>query len=522
MDTNTRRSPVEMLAEDFSQRIRAGEDPTIEEYVASYPSYAEGIRSLFPVVAALENSKPSKRARRQKEEAGGEAKVLGDYEIVREIGRGGMGVVYEARQRSLGRRVALKVLPANYLPSEKHVLRFKREARSAARLHHTNIVPVFGVGEQDGSHYYVMQYIEGHTLEDVVTCLRELTASSSTEIPKRLDQRTDPVDATLRLAQRLVSSKLTTDQGGGIREAKFSNLDPMADPSSENAEDGRGSSRFWRYFVQPSGVKLESYFWRNVAGIGMQVARALQHAHDQGVLHRDIKPSNLMIDAAGKVWVTDFGLARITDHESLTESHDTVGTLRYMAPEQFRGEFGTQTEIYNLGLTLYEMTTLEPAFTETDHRLLLAHQIAQQPPVRPRAINPSIPRDLEKIILKAISGDPEDRYLSADDLADDLHRFLVGGVIRADRTSVSTIFWRWCGRHTAIARLVSVIAILLATVAVVATIGHVRTTSALNSAKAIEETANRARLDAERKAAEARARIEELETQLRELKEAAK
>ena len=512
MDTNQRRSPVEMLAEDFAQRLQAGEEPTIEEYAADYPSYAGEIRRLFPVIAVLESSKPAdgrkNRARSNTETSA--PKVFGDYEIVREIGRGGMGVVYEARQRSLGRSVALKVLPANYLPSPKHVLRFKREAQSAARLHHTNIVPVFGVGEQDGSHYYVMQYIEGHAFDTVISCLRDLTANSSDKIPRLVNPslETDDPRAAIGVAQRLVSSKLTTEQGAGARAMGLPTAESevVAAPTESQSEDEHAFSRFWHFFVHPTGIKLESYFWRNVAGIGMQVARALQHAHDQGVLHRDIKPSNLMIDTTGKVWVTDFGLAWIADQDALTESHDTVGTLRYMAPEQLRGECDARTEIYNLGLTLYEIATLEPAYHETDHRLLLAHQIAQQPPVRPRVINPSIPRDLETIILKTIASDPEKRYPSADDLADDFRRFLAGDVIRAGRTSAMGTLWHWCKRNKAIARLAAAVMILLATVAVIATVGYVRTNSALSDATVERENAD-----------ELQDRIDWLEERLRQL-----
>ena len=529
LEINERRQPIEMLAEEFTRRLRAGEYPSVDDYVANYPAYAQEIRSLFPVIATLEEA--NARTRPQLAPMGGGAAsaaismVFGDYCLSREIGRGGMGVVYEAKQNSLDRRVAIKVLPANYLPSEKHVLRFKREAQSAARLHHTNIVPVFGVGEQDGSHYYVMQYIEGHSLDTVIAQLRDLTTlgeDMGNPPPDRnraaADDDTSPGDppSAADMAQLLVSSKLTTEPESSVRVAVERSGDtPLPD---DDSDAGRGSpSRFTQYFMHAAGVRLESYYWRNIAGMGVQVARSLEHAHELGVLHRDIKPSNLMIDSAGKIWVTDFGLARIVGHQALTATHDTVGTLRYMAPEQIRGKFDTRTEIYNLGLTLYELITLQPAFPETDreHMLQRTNDLC---PTRPRLINPQIPRDLETIVQRAISLDPDHRYQTAGALADEFRRFLTGRGIRSGRTSPFQSVWRWCKRNSAIARLASAVLVLLITVAVVATVGYVRTDSALSSVAAERQNAERARRTAEQRAAESGRRIEQLELQVRELR----
>ena len=288
---------------------------------------------------------------------------LGDYRVLREVGRGGMGVVYEAEQISLGRRVALKVLPFAAAIDPKQRQRFQIEAQAAAQLHHPHIVPIFGVGCEGGIHYYAMQFVEGRSLAAIVHDLR----SSG--------------DAPADSEPRLESS---------------------------------------------SSVDRDREYCRKVARLGADAADALDHAHGLGILHRDIKPANLLIDGHGAVWITDFGLARYHSDLSLTGTGDVVGTLRYMSPEQAlarRGVVDQRTDVYALGATLYEMLTLRPAFDGRDHHELL-RQIALEEPVRPRRLNPAIPRDLETIILKAMAKDLPSRYMTAQDLAADLGRFL--------------------------------------------------------------------------------------------------
>ncbi len=482
----------------------------------NYPSDADGSRTLVPSSALLDEAKPRGKRRAAvsvNEPALPAQTVFGDFVIQREVGRGGMGIVYEATQRSLNRRVALKVLPANYLPSPTHVLRFKREALSSAKLHHTNIAPVFGVGDKDGSHYYAMQFIEGYGLDNIIGCMKSLTQKQDEDDAladeEYLDERYEVTPTSTGTAQRLVPSKVTPAQPHlGMRDPQTINSPNGLSGASRSDGSGEDSpTRFWRFFVRPTGVRTESYYWRNIAGIGIQVGGALQHAHDMAVYHRDIKPSNLMIDFTGKVWVTDFGLARIVGDTNLTESHDTVGTLRYMAPEQFRGDFDIRTEIYNLGVTLYEIATLQPAVTEPEAPRLI-HQALTEPPIRPRAINREIPRDLETIILKSIARDPGDRYQTALELTEDLRRFVAGDVIHAGRKRPIATLWRWCQRNSAIARLASAVLVLLVPVAVVATIGYVRTTSALD-ASAVE------RSEAEESKRRLLQRIDRLEEQLR-------
>jgi hypothetical protein len=188
-------------------------------------------------------------------------------------------------------------------------------------------------------------------------------------------------------------------------------------------------------------------YWQSVARVGMQVADALAHAASQGVLHRDIKPSNLLLDDTGNVWVTDFGLAKAaSDSDDLTHTGDVVGTMRYMAPERFNGQGDLRSDVYSLGLTLYELLALRPAFDEAD-RNKLVKQVMHDEPVRPRKLNPAVPRDLETVVLKAIARDPAHRYQTPAEMAEDLKRFVEDRPVRARRVSDTEKLWRWCRRN---------------------------------------------------------------------------
>src|SRR5262249_32301959 len=201
-------------------------------------------------------------------------------------------------------------------------------------------------------------------------------------------------------------------------------------------------------------------YWRSVARIGVQVAEALDYAHSQGILHRDITPSNLLLDMHGTVWVTDFGLAKGGDAENLTHTGDIVGTIRYMAPERFQGQSDARSDVYALGLTLYELCSLNPAFTEHDRAKLL-QQVLHDEPLPLRRVNPAIPRDLETIVHKAMAREPERRYPTPRALAEDLQRFIEDRPIRARRTSTRERLWRWCRRNPAVASLISALVLVL-------------------------------------------------------------
>src|SRR5206468_3427793 len=190
-----------------------------------------------------------------------------------------------------------------------------------------------------------------------------------------------------------------------------------------------------------------SQYWQSVAEVGMQVADALAHAASQGILHRDIKPSNLLLDDTGNVSVTDFGLAKAaSDSDDLTHTGDIVGTLRYMAPERFNGQGDLRSDVYSLGLTLYELLTLRPAFDEADRNKLIK-QVMHDEPGRPRKPNPAVPRDLETVVLKAIAREPAHRYQTPAEFAGDLKRFVEDRPVKARRVSEAEKFLRWCRRN---------------------------------------------------------------------------
>jgi len=511
----TDRNPIEVLSEEFLERIRRGEAVTPEEYADKHPDLADEILTLFPALLMMEElgDETSDRTGSIAGEAaikvGATAGRLGEFRLLREVGRGGMGVVYEAEQESLGRRVALKVLPTGALTDLKQVRRFEREARSAARLHHTNIVPIFGVGEHEGTHYYVMQFIQGQGLDAVLDELKKLRdARAAKSLHTTPPEYPEKVRVAADIAQSLVTGRFVIGAGAPASQAGASATEawstaaaPLGPSSATHSDAGiLGAS-------STSGVstlsETDRRFAQGVARIGVQVAEALAHAHGQGVLHRDIKPSNLLLDREGNVWVTDFGLAKATGGEDLTQTGDIIGTVRYMAPERFQGAGDARADLYALGLTLYELLALRPAFNETD-RASLIRQVTQEDPPRLRRLNRHVPLDLETIIHKVIARDPGQRYETARALSDDLQRFLDGRPILARRVSTTERLYRWSRRNPALATSVGVVALLL----VATTFGSVVSAARFRN---IAEAARIAARDAEeaRKQADASRRLAE-------------
>jgi eukaryotic-like serine/threonine-protein kinase len=393
--------------EDYAELMRGGSPPTRAEFLALHNSIAnilaDPLAGLELAQAAVGDLAPTRSVVDPAEDTLLSA-TLGEYRIIREVGRGGMGVVYEAEQVSLGRRVALKVLPSTASLDPRHRQRFRIEAQAAALLHHEHIVPVFAIGCDRGVDYYAMQFIDGRSLCDLIRGLRQ--------VPPHDGQ----VEPTKTVAV------------------------PAHDGSSRSSSPPRltGSSLDNRRHCTAS------------AQLGLQAALALEHAHEIGVIHRDIKPSNLLIDIRDHLWIADFGLARLPqeDHD-LTRTGDLVGTLRYMSPEQVRGEraaVDARTDLYALGVTLYELLTLRPAFNGRN-RDELVRRILDEDPVPPRRINPSVAKDLETIVLKAMEKEPSARYPSARALADDLRRFLDDQPIQATRPTISDRMVKWSRRH---------------------------------------------------------------------------
>jgi WD40 repeat protein/serine/threonine protein kinase len=519
-----RRQTVEQLAEEFVERYRRGERPPLSEYTARYPEHAAEIRDLFPALVMMEQIAPdseaaslalppaSPRGRPIKH-----PERLGDYRILREIGRGGMGVVYEAEQVSLGRHVALKVLPQQFLVDDLHQKRFEREAKAAARLHHTNIVPVFGVGEESGLHYYVMQFIAGLGLDQVLDELKRLRSSRSgtpaLSTPGGPLQVSPRDVSAVEVAQSLLSGTFQRPAGEAEEGAAAQSPSGAATlvsgkavpPSAARPATGPGRlsdtyslSASADALLGRSGVGTPARpptYWQSVAHIGAQVAAGLEHAHQQGVLHRDIKPANLLLDLHGNVWITDFGLAKSTGQENLTATGDVVGTLRYMAPEVFRGRHDARSEVCALGLTMYELLALQPAFNETDRHQLI-HQVITAEPPRLDRLNRGIPRDLVTIVHKAIDRDPAHRYQTAAEMAEDLQRFLRDEPVRARRVSTLERLVRWARRYTGVATALAVIGLLLVGTAIASVLAAWKFETMAGSEKAARDAAERALDDA--------------------------
>jgi tetratricopeptide (TPR) repeat protein len=337
---------------------------------------------------------------------------LGDFEIVGEVGRGGMGVVYEARQVSLNRKVALKVLSGGLGLSPKAVPRFRREAEAAAKLHHTNIVPVYATGEENGTHFYAMELIDGPSLDTVIRQLRQARDGKV-----HADPPVSPLDAT----------------GPYVEGSSPSVNGPAALTSSSLSSDGR--------------------YFDTAAKMIADVADALDYAHKEGVIHRDIKPSNLLLSPDGRLSINDFGLARMLEEPGMTMTGEFVGTPAYMSPEQItagRVPIDHRTDIYSLGATLYELLTLQPPFAGKGRDQLLA-QVLHKEPKAPRRVNRKVPVDLETICLKAMDKDPDRRYQTAGELGADLRRYVNRYAIAARRAGPIERLWKWVKRHPGIA-----------------------------------------------------------------------
>jgi serine/threonine protein kinase len=431
--------------EEYLAAAEAGRRPDRQGFLARHAAIAgrltkalEGLEFIHQ--AASRPDLNSGKAPPAAPTAAPDLSPLGDYRIVREIGRGGMGVVYEAVQLTLCRRVALKVLPFAAALDPRHLQRFHNEAHAAAQLHHTHIVPVFGVGCERGIHYYVMQFIEGQSLAALITWLRRLAGKGT---------RTEdgPPPSSSESTSLFAASPLPPQPGGQAIDQPTGPFEPV--PALAGAAETPPPTAF-----ATSGSSSPTFF-RTVAYLGVQAAEALEHAHQLGVIHRDIKPGNLLIEwrAGGVnppvVWVTDFGLAQFQGSARLTMTGDVLGTLRYMSPEQAQVKSGPvdhRTDIYALGATLYELLTLEPAFPGSERQEVM-RRIAFEEPTRPRRWNPAIPLELETIVLKALAKDASERYATAQELADDLRRFLEDKPIRARRPTLRQVARQWARRH---------------------------------------------------------------------------
>jgi eukaryotic-like serine/threonine-protein kinase len=400
--------------------------------------------------------------RQESDEVSGEEAIsmdvqLGDYRILREVGRGGMGQVFEAMQISLTRRVALKVLSLGTTPldtarDDEKVARFDREAQAAASLEHPHIVRAYARGKHRGVYYLAMQFIDGQNLAEFI---RERRA----DVQGTLPVASDPADVT--------TGELCVDEVARLQEPHQAGLN-----SHESGNERRQAEKAVRNngsdtssHLSSSSLATASYF-RDIARIGQQAAEALQYAHENQVIHRDIKPSNLILDTQGNVHIADFGLAALGNSIDLTATGNALGTLRYSSPEQSLGsrEVDARTDVYSLGVTLYELATLSSPFS-SDQPASLLYDIQEREPLRPRKIAPKLPSDLESIILKAMSKSVRHRYQTAVELAADLQRFLRHEPVHAKQPTRIGHTIRWVQRNRMVSSLGSVAVLLALSVA---------------------------------------------------------
>jgi serine/threonine protein kinase len=407
------------------EALDSSRKPARDELLARFPEFAAELTKFLddqervdglavPLRQAIQANRPNHGSPAPGEYTA--PRELGDFLILREVGRGGMGIVYEAEQMSLGRRVALKVLPFAATMDSRHLQRFQNEARAAASLEHPHIVPVYGVGCERGVHYYAMKFIDGQSLAEVIAAQRPSE-------PRTQRSEVSGGDGPLTPLRSVRGSESTS---------------PIAALITQRAP--RDAAAF-----------------RQIADWGIQAAEALEHAHSLGIVHRDIKPANLLIEDCRlptancplRLWITDFGLARTAADAGLTMTGDVLGTLRYMSPEQALAKHGLvdhRTDIYSLGVTLYELLTGTPAITGNGREEIL-NRITLEDSQPPRSFDPTIPRDLETIVLKTMAKNPLERYSTARELADDLRRHLDSQPIRARRASLAQRFTKWSRRH---------------------------------------------------------------------------
>ncbi len=467
------------LIDEIADKMRRGESVSLETCVGELPEYAERLRELFPAIQLVANLSVVDGDSSVSATTGSPTRIdipgpltgtLGDFRILREIGRGGMGVVYEAEQISLRRRVALKVLPFAAVLDPRQLQRFKNEAQAAASLKHPHIVHVYSVGCERAVHFYAMEYIEGQTLAQVIEGLRQLESADRPATPDSRGMgegetsdfpsppsggsaRGDEVDASEAISRKASPLPNPPHQGEGTDESAGD-----VEHSDAVASETHGEPQA---HISTDGSTRTREFFRSVARLGIQAAEGLEHAHQLGVVHRDIKPSNLMVDASGHLWITDFGLAQTHTDANVTMTGDVLGTLRYMSPEQATGKrriLDHHTDIYSLGVTLYELLTLRAAY-DADDRQRILQQITDEEPRDPRRFNDAIPKDLETIVLKAMAKEPERRYATAQELASDLKRFLEDKPIQAKRPTPLDRGKKWCRRHRSI--LASIVGLFL-------------------------------------------------------------
>ena len=326
---------------------------------------------------------------------------IGPYVILHEIGRGGMGIVYLTREPDESTLIALKVLPDTLRDDPSRLKRFQGEAATVMRVRHPHVVPIYSVGCADGVRFIAMKYIEGRSLDLLIR------------------------------DQAMATAAARDDRGPAPARGPSARIGPPISCLNESPP-GFGE-------VGPAiGCLSEPEWVHRAVGVVENIARALDHVHAQGIVHRDVKPANILIDRFGDAWLADFGLVGDLDAPTLSQSEGILGTAQYIAPEQIKGDRGRtdhRSDLYALGVTLYELVTLRRPFDGRDTSSTLC-AVAREDPEPPRRFNPRLTHDLERMILKAMAKDPDDRYQTGNAFADDLRRVRTLEPARASRLPV--------------------------------------------------------------------------------------
>ncbi len=424
---------IQQTVEAFVENMRAGGKPSVDDVCRQHNGDRE-LRTILQAAKMVEQAKvPPAGPESHGREAGTPPRLRG-YRLLSRIGHGGMGIVYKAEDETLGRHVALKVISPTFLDKSgdatELVTRFEAEARIVANLQHSNIVQVYGFSEDQGVHYLSMQLIDGLPLSEILNQLCLI-----------LSPRQEPATSNRRLNTPETGTK-TLD----LTRTWFDGTHSLGRAESHDGgrsapQSGGGSAPLELIGAMKS--PHEPGYLHAVARIGIQVADALAYSHRKGVTHRDIKPGNLLLDSSGTVWVADFGLARLARPDTPSSS-SVEGSLRYMAPEQFCGEVAARSDLYSLGVTLYELLTLRPAF-EAASISELKTAIEEQDLAVPFELS-GLSADLKAVIKKAMAPAIDKRYETAEDLRSDLERFLAGDPVLARKPAAFELAYRWCYR----------------------------------------------------------------------------
>lgn len=502
----TREEWMARAEAEFLARFRAGERPGAEEFSARYPELGSELRERLEVLAVRELFAGGAAGDRDRTAAGGEEpSKIGPYRLTRELGQGGMGRVYEASHVETGKRVALKIL--FNARDAKQFERFDGEIETARSLRHPGIAGLEESGrDARGRPYYTMTLVEGRSLDQLIQELRRLRFQERRRSQTRPDRDgADPGTRTMGLRQMLEGDSGEFADADADAEGEAETSASASANGRPRGDDWNGVSelalRLWNGALISEGgaagcrfddslegdARRADRYFRSVAWTMAGMCEAMAHAHGRGIVHRDIKPSNLILDHAGKLWITDFGLAKALRDTRLTQTGDIVGTLRYMAPERFSNVFDARSDIYGIGVTLYELTTLHTVHDSVDQKRLIQWVMEEEPP-RPRQLDARIPKDLETVILKAMAKSPRDRYGTAEELRRDLLRFAGGEPVRARRPSAWRRMLSWAERNPLKAGL---------SLATAATVAVSAAAVCLSLMAAVAESREKSRINAE-------------------------